>query len=63
MEMRELQKQGKIGRIDVELKMEDGMTLGEVELPSAMDKNETSLILPPLSILPAEVTGARWTGF
>jgi DNA primase len=44
MEMRELQKQGKIGRIDVELNLEDGKTLGEIEIPSAMDKSETSLI-------------------
>ena len=44
MEMRELQKQGKIGRIDVNLTLEGGKTLGEIEIPSAMDKNETSLI-------------------
>ena len=44
MEMRELQKQGKIGRIDVELVLENGRSLGEIEIPSAMDKTETSLI-------------------
>jgi len=44
MEMRELQKQGKIGRIDVSLTLDDGKTKGEIEIPSAMDKNETSLI-------------------
>jgi len=44
MEMRELQKQGKIGRIDVNLTLKDGKTIGEIEIPSAMDKNETSLI-------------------
>jgi len=44
MEMRELQKQGKIGRIDVNLTLEDGMTKGEIEIPSAIDKSETSLI-------------------
>lgn len=44
MEMRELQKIGKIGRIDVNLSSENGKTLGEIEIPSAMDKNETSLI-------------------
>ena len=44
MEMRELQKQGKIGRIEVQLTAEDGKTLGEIEIPSAMDKSETSLI-------------------
>ncbi len=44
LEMRELQKQGKIGRIEVELNLEDGRTIGEIEIPSAMDKNETSLV-------------------
>jgi len=44
MEMRELQKQGKIGRIDVNLTLEDGTTKGEIEIPSAIDKSETSLI-------------------
>lgn len=44
LEMRDLQKQGKIGRIEVELTLEDGKTIGEIEIPSAMDKNETSLI-------------------
>ncbi|MDP1729374.1 MAG: DNA primase DnaG [archaeon] len=44
LEMRELQKQGKIGRIEVELSLEDGKTIGEIEIPSAMDKNETSLV-------------------
>jgi DNA primase len=44
MEMRELQKTGKIGRIEVNLELKDGQTLGEIEIPSAMDKNETSLI-------------------
>jgi DNA primase len=44
MEMRELQKTGKIGRIDVELTSEEGRTLGEIEIPSAMDKTETTLI-------------------
>jgi DNA primase len=51
MEMRDLQKQGKIGRIDVELSMEDGKTLGEIEIPSAMDKNETSLIAAALETI------------
>ena len=44
LEMRELQKQGKIGRIEVELSLQDGKTIGEIEIPSAMDKNETSLV-------------------
>lgn len=44
LEMRELQKEGKIGRIEVELKSEDGKTTGEIKIPSALDKAETALI-------------------
>jgi len=44
MEMRELQKTGKIGRIDVNIQAENGKTIGEIEIPSAMDKTETTLI-------------------
>jgi DNA primase len=44
LEMRELQKEGKIGRIDVELKNEGGKTTGEIMIPSALDKAETALI-------------------
>jgi DNA primase len=51
MEMRELQKQGKIGRIEVNLVLKDGRTIGEVEIPSAMDKNETSLIAAALETI------------
>ncbi len=44
LEMRELQKEGKIGRIEVELRSEDGRTLGDIRIPSALDKAETALI-------------------
>lgn len=44
LEMRELQKEGKIGRIEVEIKPEGGKTVGKIEIPSALDKAETALI-------------------
>ena len=44
LEMRELQKSGKIGRIEVNLNYEDGKTVGEIEVPSAMDKTETAIL-------------------
>lgn len=44
MELRELQKEGKIGRIDVELRTEGGKTTGEIRIPSALDKAETAII-------------------
>ncbi len=44
LELRDLQKEGKIGRIEVELESEKGKTTGEIEIPSALDKSETTLI-------------------
>ena len=44
LEMRDLQKEGKIGRIEVELKAENGKTAGVIQIPSALDKTETTLI-------------------
>ncbi|MEK6918433.1 MAG: DNA primase DnaG [Nanoarchaeota archaeon] len=44
LEMRELQKEGKIGRIDVDLKYEDSKTIGKIVIPSALDKAETTII-------------------
>jgi len=44
LEMRELQKEGKIGRIEVELEMVDGKSIGKIKIPSALDRNETTLI-------------------
>jgi DNA primase len=44
LEMRELQKEGKIGRIEVELHKEGKKTLGEIKIPTALDQSETTLI-------------------
>lgn len=44
LEMRELQKSGKIGRIEVNIDYSEGKTVGEIEVPSAMDKTETTII-------------------
>ena len=44
LEMRELQKEGKIGRIEVDLKREGKMTTGSVKIPTALDQSETTLI-------------------
>ncbi len=44
LEMRELQKEGKIGRIEVELEIVDGKSVGEIKIPTALDKSETTLI-------------------
>jgi DNA primase len=44
LEMRELQKEGKIGRIEVDLERRDKMTSGKIKIPTALDQSETTLI-------------------
>ncbi|MCX8194070.1 MAG: DNA primase, partial [Candidatus Pacearchaeota archaeon] len=44
LELRELQKKGKIGRIDVTLNVSDSKTTGIVEIPTSIDKAETAII-------------------
>lgn len=44
LEMRELQKEGKIGRIEVELDKQERRTLGDIKIPTALDQSETTLI-------------------
>ena len=51
LEMRELQKEGKIGRIEVDLEVVDGRSVGEIRLPSALDKSETTLIAAALETI------------
>jgi len=51
MELRELQKEGKIGRIEVDLTTEGGKTTGEIMIPSALDKTETTIIAASLETI------------
>lgn len=51
LEMRELQKEGKIGRIEVDLETVDGKSVGEIQVPTAMDKSETTLIAAALETI------------
>jgi len=51
MELRELQKEGKIGRIEVDLVTEGGKTTGEINIPSALDKTETTIIAASLETI------------
>ena len=44
LEMRELQKEGKIGRIEVDLDRRDKMTTGKIKIPTALDQSETTLV-------------------
>ncbi len=51
MEMRELQKEGKIGRIEVDLETVDGKSIGQIKLPSALDKSETTILAATLETI------------
>jgi len=44
LEMRELQKEGKIGRIEVSLERKGKTTIGSINIPTALDQSETTLI-------------------
>ncbi len=44
MELRELQKSGRIGRIDVETFDKDGKTTAKIKIPSSLDKTKTAII-------------------
>lgn len=44
LDLRELQRTGRIGRIDVEINNEDGKTSGKIIIPSSLDSSETALI-------------------
>jgi DNA primase len=44
MELRELQKTGRIGRIDVEMRSVNGKVSGIISIPSSLDSSETALI-------------------
>ncbi len=51
LEMRELQKEGRIGRIEVDLEIVDGKSVGMIKLPSALDKSETTIIAAALETI------------
>ncbi len=51
LELRELQRSGRIGRIDVNLDTKGGRTSGTILIPSSMDKSETAIIGASLEII------------
>lgn len=44
LDLRELQRTGRIGRIDVDINSEEGKTSGKMTIPSSLDSSETALI-------------------
>ncbi|NQV91675.1 DNA primase [Candidatus Woesearchaeota archaeon] len=51
LELRELQRSGRIGRIEVNVKTTSGKTKGEIIIPSSLDKTETAIIAAALEII------------
>ncbi|MEM3713368.1 MAG: DNA primase DnaG [Conexivisphaerales archaeon] len=51
LDLRELQKTGRISRIEVKLISEEGKTVGEIIIPSSLDKVETALIVAALETI------------
>ncbi len=51
LELRELQRSGRIGRIEVNAETKNGKTAGIISIPSSLDKAETSIIAAALEII------------
>ncbi len=51
LELRELQRSGKIGRIEVKLDPVNGKSIGHIIIPSSLDKAETAIIAAALEII------------
>jgi DNA primase len=51
LELRELQRSGRIGRIEVNVNTSSGKTNGEIIIPSSLDKTETAIVAAALEII------------
>jgi len=51
LELRELQRSGRIGRIEVNVSTSSGKTTGEIIIPSSLDKTETAIVAAALEII------------
>ncbi|MBL7147512.1 MAG: DNA primase [Nanoarchaeota archaeon] len=51
LELRELQRSGRIGRIEVKTDIKGGKTSGEIIIPSSLDKAETAVIAAALETI------------
>src|SRR3989344_225872 len=51
LELRELQRSGRIGRIEVDLDNKTGKSIGQIIIPSSLDKTETVLIAAALETI------------
>src|SRR5210317_1065905 len=51
LELRELQRSGRIGRIEVNVDTSSGKTNGAIIIPSSLDKAETSIVAAALEVI------------
>jgi len=51
LELRELQRSGRIGRIEVNVETRTGRTKGNIIIPSSLDKAETAIVAAALEII------------
>lgn len=51
LDLRELQKTGRIGRIEVKVESRGGKSYGEIKIPSSLDKVETAIIAAALETI------------
>ncbi len=51
LELRELQRSGRIGRIEVNTNTTGGKTIGEIIIPSSLDKTETAIVAAAMEII------------
>ncbi len=51
LDLRDLQKSGRIGRIEVDIRSEKGRSVGEIRIPSSLDQVETSILAAALETI------------
>ena len=51
LELRELQRSGRIGRIEVTSETRNGKSIGTIVIPSSLDKAETSIVAAALEVI------------
>ncbi len=51
LELRELQRSGRIGRIEVNIEIKGGKSIGSIIIPSSLDKAETAIVAAALEII------------
>ncbi len=51
LDLRELQKTGRIGRIEVKIESKGGRSAGEIKVPSSLDKVETAILAAALETI------------